>query len=61
MIREKIKGEVTTSANVIVFVISDAVAINAGLAAALCVPLVALMLASITKAGVAAWYQAFIQ
>lgn len=58
-IKEKIKGEATTSANVIVFVISDAVAIHAGLAPALCVPLVALIFASIAKAGVAAWCQAF--
>jgi hypothetical protein len=58
-IREKIKGEATTSANVIVFVISDAIAIHAGMAPALCVPLVALILASIAKAGIAAWCKAF--
>lgn len=57
-IRGKIKGEATTSANVIVFVISNAVAIHAGMATALCVPLVALILASIAKTGVAAWCQA---
>lgn len=57
--REKLRGEIATTANVIVFVISNAVAVNAGMAAALCVPLVALVLSSIAKLGVTAWCEAF--
>lgn len=58
-VREKLRGEIATTANVIVFVISNAVAVNAGMAAALCVPLVALVMASIAKLGVTAWCGAF--
>lgn len=59
--RDKLKGEAITSANVIVYLISNAVAIHAGMAAALCVPLVALILASIAKIGLATWCKAFTQ
>lgn len=59
--RDKLKGEAITSANVVVFLISNAVAIHAGMAAALCVPLVALILASIAKIGLATWCKAFAQ
>jgi len=57
-IREKLKGEGTTTANVIVFVVSNAVAIHTGMAAALCVPLVALLLAAIAKLTLLAWCEA---
>ena len=58
-IREKIKGEGVTSANVLLFIISNAIAAQAGMAAALCVPLVALTLAAITKVGISAWCKSF--
>lgn len=56
-IREQLKGEGITSANVLVYVISNVVAIHAGMAAAICVPLVALLLAAVVKVGLAAWCQ----
>jgi hypothetical protein len=59
--REKLKGEASTTANVIVYVISNAVAIHAGMAVALCVPLVAFILAAIAKASLQAWCKAMTQ
>jgi hypothetical protein len=41
----------------VVFMVSNAVAAQVGIAPALCVPLVALLLVAIVRVGVAAWCQ----
>ncbi len=53
--RERLKGEGTTAANVIIYVASNAIASHAGMAVALCVPLVCVILAAIAKMGLSAW------
>lgn len=60
-LRDRLNGEVATSANIIVYLISNSVAIHAGMAPALCVPLIALVLAAVAKVGLAAWCQAVTQ
>lgn len=57
-VREKFTGERITAANVAVHAISNIIAIHIGFAAAICVPLVAILLAAVTKVGVEAWCQA---
>ena len=60
-IRDKLKGEGVTTANVIVYMVSNTVAIHAGLAAALCVPFVALLLAAMAKVSLSAWCKSVVQ
>ena len=57
--REKLRKEATIVANVVTFVVSDAIAIRLGMAPALCVPLVIILLASVAKVGVRAWCQQY--
>jgi hypothetical protein len=59
--REKLRKEGAITARVIVLLVSNTVAVHAGLAPALCVPLVAVLLAAIAKASVSAWCIAVAQ
>jgi len=57
-LREKLSGEAKVSAAVIVNMISSAVAISLDMLSAMCVPMVALMLAAVSKIGIEGWCSA---
>lgn len=55
--RNRLRMETGIAASAILYIVSNAIAIRLGMAAALCVPLVAAVLASIAKVGIKAWCQ----